>query len=372
MSGTTGYLAKELKYEQSPFKIDYSIKNLARMHLNENLVLPTTLLRSAIVRCIDKLDSRVYPSDYGEGEVFDLQIEIAKYCKCSSEMVSFGDGSDQLIDILCRMYMKKSSDALVTIDPTFSIYALMARRNGGRVSTVGVNPSNDSSEPFSMPLERVIKACKSRNAKILALASPNNPTGIQYPIEDLKAIVEALPRVRVLLDEAYVEYGRYSATSLLPDFENLIIMRTFSKAFGMASHRLGYFLSSNEEFAKAFNDEYQYPYPVTSLAVLLATMMLKLKDDVLKYAERTKALRKELIASLSKFESLNVVQDSDANFVVVQTDDAGRIAQDLISSYGIALKYIPRMAGEKEFLRITVGTRELNEKLLYALRRVLA
>jgi histidinol-phosphate/aromatic aminotransferase/cobyric acid decarboxylase-like protein len=105
----------ELMYQQSPIKIDYSVKNLVRMNLNENLVLPESFLRSVMVRCLDRLESRYYPSELGEGEMQALLVEISKYCSCSTEMICLGNGSDQLIDLLLRMRLKKSSDTLLTV-----------------------------------------------------------------------------------------------------------------------------------------------------------------------------------------------------------------------------------------------------------------
>ncbi|MHB8566530.1 MAG: pyridoxal phosphate-dependent aminotransferase [Nitrososphaerales archaeon] len=360
---------KELKYEQSPLRIDYSLKNLVRMNLNENLILPQTFLRAIAVRCLDKLESRFYPSELDDGEIFELIVEISKYCNCSTNMICIGDGSDQLIDLLFRMKLRKSSDALVTVNPTFSLYGLMALRQGAKVINVPVRPSS-SPNPFALDERALIEACKSKNAKVLALASPNNPTAVQYPLDQIKRIIESLPNVTILLDEAYVEYASYDATRLLGVHENLLLMRTFSKAFALASHRLGYFVSSNIEFAREFNQEYQYPYPVAAFGALMATMLLRNKSEVLASVNRTKELRKELGGALS--ERFAVIDDPQANFVLVKTKSAGIIANELLEKYRIALKLIETIGSEKGFLRITVGTHELNERLLYALRRVVS
>jgi len=361
-----------LKYEQSPFKIDYADRKLVRMHMNENLVLPRSFLRAVSLRCLDKLESRYYPSEPDSGEMFELLVEISRYCGCSTEMICIGVGSDQLIDLIFRMKLRRPRDSLVTVNPTFTLYELMARRQGANVFSVPVERFS-SATPFALDEDALIKTCRSKNAKVLALASPNNPTGVQYPIEQIKRIIEALPRVTILLDEAYVEYAQYDATKLLGSYKNLVIMRTFSKAFALASHRLGYLVTSDVDFVKKFNEEYQYPYPVASFGVLVATMLLRNKDQVIASARRTKELREELSEQLSteRFRALRKTADSQANFVLVQCDQASRIASELLGKYAIALKLIESIGRDKGFLRITVGTEQLNQRLLFSLRRVL-
>ena len=359
-----------LKYEQSPLRIDYSEKKLIRMHLNENLVLPQSFLRAISIRCLDRLESRYYPSELDSGEMFDLLVEISKYCNCSTDNVCLGDGSDQLIDLLFRMKLKKTSDLLVTINPTFSIYELLAKRQGARTFSIPLKRYN-SEDPFALAEDTLIKTCKSKNAKVLALASPNNPTGVQYPIEQVKRIIEALPNVTILLDEAYVEYASYNACRLISQYKNLLIMRTFSKAFALASHRLGYFLSGDLGFVKSFNEEYQYPYPVAAFGVLIATVLLRNRAQVIESANRTKELRKELSDKLGEGKlSLHPCSNSEANFVLAQSNEARKIASELLEKYSIAIKLIESIGTTKGFVRITVGTAQLNERLLYSLRRI--
>ena len=360
-----------LLYEQSPLSIDYAEKNLLRMNLNENLVLPRSFMRSVLAKCVDELDARYYPSSMDEGEILALRSEIAKYCKCSKDSVVIGAGSDQTIDLLIRSKLKKSSDLLATVNPTFSMYELFANRLGRKTVTVATHPSTDGDKPFSLDFKRLQSVCKTTKVKLLALASPNNPTGVQYSLEDIRALLESLPNTTLMLDEAYVEFGDYNATGLLSSFPNLVISRTFSKAFGLASFRLGYLVSSDISLIKEISENLQYPYPISSLTATVATEMLRRKQVVLDSAEKTKTFRSELIESLQKLgKDLRVFTNSKANFVLVQSPIAKKVAKELPDKYAIALKYLPSLGKEKEFLRITVGTRELNQRLLYALRRI--
>ena len=360
-----------LRYEQSPLKIDYLNKRLVRMNLNENLVLPRKLIKFLATRSIDRLDLRHYPSNMESGEVLTLRREIARYCNCSTGSVAIGSGSDQVMDLLFRASLKKMSDKLLTIDPTFSMYGVLASRLGSKTVFVKAQASNYGGGAFSLDFKRLLVKCKDKNVKIIVLASPNNPTGIQYPLQEIEALVACLPDKTFMLDEAYVEYAEYSATSLLRSYPNLFIARTFSKAFGLASLRLGYLVCSNERIIEEINNELQYPFPITTLSAIIATDMLRKKDVVIRYAKKTKRLRQEMIESLSTLgKGIRVVSQSNTNFVLVQCPKAWKIAVDLLSNYAIALKYIPKLGREKEFLRISVGTREMNQKLLRALQKV--
>lgn len=362
--------SKELRYEQSALDIDYGSKNLVRMNLNENIVLPRSQIRSVIASCADRLDTRYYPSAIKEGDLQALTLRIAKYCNCSSGSVAIGSGGDQLLDLVLRMKLKRRSDKLVTVEPTYSMYSIIARRLGARVSLVGLS-SSKAPEPFSLKVDEILSKSRSRNAKVLVLASPNNPTGIQYPINQIESLLSELPDIDIILDEAYVEYGEYSAEKLIGSYTNLIIVRTFSKAFGLASLRLGYILSSDTALINDLNNNVQLPYPVSGFSVIVALAMLRRQSIILEYTNRTKSLRNELAESLGRISELRVIPNPRGNFVLVKSRESRKIADDLLSKYAIAVKYIEKLGAEREFLRITVGTRELNQKLLYALRRII-
>lgn len=364
--------ASEARYRQSLSRIDYDRKNLLRMNLNENIVFPRNVMRSILAKCTDEYDPRIYPPAIDEGESLVLNREIANYCGCSSNSVAIGVGADQLIDLIFRMELRRSSDSALIVSPTFSMYSIFAKRQKRSFQELFVNPSTDQ-EPFSLPVSDLKSAWGEKKYRILVLVSPNNPTGVQYPLETVKEILESQPDKTVLLDEAYVEYADYDgAKQLLKSYKNLVILRTFSKAFGLASLRLGYILSSKNEFIRDFDDWYQYPYPITGLTISMAIELLRRKETVLLWARKTREFRDELIRSLQKFEgTIKVFPRSNTNFVLVQAKRAKKISDDLLSSYAIAVKYLPELGKEREFLRFTVGPADANRRLLFALKRVI-
>ena len=182
-----------LLYEQSPLRIDYAEKNLARMNLNENLVMPRNFMRSVLAKCLDKIDARYYPSEIDDGEILELRSAIAKYCRSATDSVAIGAGSDQTIDLLFRSKLRTSSDSVVIVEPTFSMYRLLASRLGAKAITVNTRPSTDPEKPFSLNYEELEAACKAKSAKLLVLASPNNPTGVQHQIEEIRSLLESRP-----------------------------------------------------------------------------------------------------------------------------------------------------------------------------------
>lgn len=371
MVRTLSKFKQPLRYEQSPIEIDYTLKDLVRMNLNENLVLPQKILEDAYFASESKFDPRNYPSELDCGETKSLREELARYCQCKSwKNILLGSGGDQLIDLLCQMKLRIQGGTLVTVRPSFSMYYVNAIKAGGNVIEVQLGKSSCEGSPFKLDVPNLVRTCKSSaNVKILALASPNNPTGIQYDIEHVKEILDAVPpSVLVMLDEAYVEYASYSARQLLNAHPNLVILRTFSKAFGLASQRIGYVATLNEEFAKEF-DSFQVPFPLNSLAVFMALELLKKREDILGYARQTSRLRDNLIEDLMRLDHglLRVIPKSKTNFVLVGSKKAKSIFTSLLSRYRIAVKYMPKLEQGSDFLRITIGTEEQNLHLCDAL-----
>ena len=159
-----------------------------------------------------------------------LRAAISEFTDCDPERVVVGNGSDELIDLLCRRVLRPG-DSVVTCPPTFSLYALAARVMGAEV--VDVARGGD----FALKVDDVLAAI-DRNTKIVFLCSPNNPTGDLLSEADLLRVLAEAPLVA--LDEAYAEFAGVSAVTLSREYGNLVVLRTFSKAFGLAGLRVGY------------------------------------------------------------------------------------------------------------------------------------
>jgi len=209
---------------------------------------------------------------------------------------------------------------------------------------------------------------KSKNADLLYLDSPNNPTGFQFPKKDLEKLIKNFDGP-VIIDEAYVEFGDYSVLNMVKSQSNLIVVRTFSKEFGLAGLRLGYFVA-NKAIADVFTRIIQYPYPLNTIAIeagILALQKSKIMSDA---ATLIKKERKRIIENLRKTNTFEVF-DSKANFVLFDAKGAEQRIYTALVEQGISIRKLGKIGKYQGCLRVTVGTKEMNSKFLLAIRDLL-
>jgi len=209
---------------------------------------------------------------------------------------------------------------------------------------------------------------KSKNVDILYLDSPNNPTGFQFAKKDLEKLVIQFKGL-IIIDEAYGAFGDFSLINLVKSQNNLIVVQTFSKSFGFAGLRLGYFIA-NKNIVNVFTKVLQYPYPLNSIAIEAGILALK-KPKIMRDALNTiKNERKWIIENLRKYDVFEVF-DSKANFVLFDAHGSySRIFTALIEQ-GISIRKLGKIGKHQGCLRVTVGTKEMNSKFLLAIRDLL-
>src|SRR3972149_5803997 len=203
---------------------------------------------------------------------------------------------------------------------------------------------------------------------LLYLDSPNNPTGFQFPKKDLEKLIKNFDGP-VIIDEAYVEFGDYSVLNMVKSQNNLIVVRTFSKEFGLAGLRLGYFVA-NKAIADVFTRIIQYPYPLNTIAIeagILALQKSKIMSDA---ATLIKKERKRIIENLRKTNTIEVF-DSKANFVLFDAKGADQRIYTALVEQGISIRKLGKIGKHQGCLRVTVGTKEMNSKFLLAIRDLL-
>ena len=209
---------------------------------------------------------------------------------------------------------------------------------------------------------------KSKNADILYLDSPNNPTGFQFSKKDLEKLVKRFNGL-VIIDEAYGEFGDYSLINLTKKQDNLIVIQTFSKSFGLAGLRIGFFVA-NRKIVDVFTRVLQYPYPLNTIAIEAGILALQ-KSRYIK--ESTKIIKKErqrIIDNLRKYDAFEVF-DSKANFVLFDAKGADSRVFTALIEQGISIRKLGKIGKHKGCLRVTVGTKEMNSKFLLAIRDLL-
>ena len=263
-----------------------------------------------------------------------------------------GNGSDEAIDLCFRVFCRPGVDNAVSIMPTYGMYKVAADINDVAVREVALG------ENFSLPVDSLLEAC-DENTKLMFVCSPNNPTGNAFPTAQILTLAEKFDGMLVV-DEAYVDFS--SEGSMLPyikEYPNLIVLQTLSKAYGLAALRLG--LAFGDERTMAMFANVKYPYNI-SLAAMEKAMSL-LKRDVAAEVECVKAEKERMEKALSGLSRVRKVWPSDANFLLVEVDDARGLYSELLDKQ-VIVRDRSKVPGCSGCLRITIGTKEENDKVL--------
>jgi histidinol-phosphate aminotransferase len=324
---------------------------ILKLNYNENLFLPREKLVPLLKEVAEECDLRIYPQE----EENRLKEKIAEYLKVSVECIAIGNSSDEVMDRVIRIFLEKG-DRAVTFTPTFSIFKYCV--NYGGATFVGVPLRDD----FTVDVEAMRAAFKPE-AKLLYLCSPNNPTASQLKLEEVEALTEDFPGI-VVVDEAYAEYADFSVVPLISKYENLVVLRTFSKAFGLAGLRLGYAVA-NPKLAFTI-DKLPTPYAVNVISLSMGRKLLENVAMVKKSVEALKAERGRLITKLNEMKGVEAF-DSKANFVLFNTDKPHEAVYMNLLKQGLVIKKLGKLLQHRNCLRSTVGLPEMNRKLLKAL-----
>jgi histidinol-phosphate aminotransferase len=280
--------------------------------------------------------------------------------------VLVGRGSDEAIDLLTRAFCAAGRDAVLVCPPTFGMYAVSAGVQGARVVEVPLLAERD----FALDREGVLAALERERPRLVFLCSPNNPTGGLQERDDLLAIVEAARgRALVVVDEAYGEYsGSDSLARELPRFENLAVLRTLSKAWGLAGARIGCLLAEPGVVALLRRILAPYPLPTPSVAAALAALAARAQVEA--GIERVKRERVLLRTKLAALPGVLQVWPSAANFLTFRVRGAREVHRRLLGA-GIVVRDVGGYPGLADCLRVSVGLPQENAEFLSALAGIL-
>ena len=284
-----------------------------------------------------------------------LREKLAPVKGVKPENIFFGNGSDEAIDLMFRIFCVPGKDNAVAIAPSYGMYKVSAEINDVEVREVALN------EDFSLPVDKLLSACDA-GTRLLFLCSPNNPSGNAFSNEEVFTVLERFKGI-VIVDEAYIDFC--SVPSLLGSigkYPNLVVFQTFSKARGLAALRLG--LAFSNPYIISLMMMVKYPYNINASTQKLALAALEAPIDA-QVAEIV-AQRARLAAALPDFACVRKVYPSEANFILVKVDDADALYGHLIAD-GIIVRNRNRVVGCAGCLRITVGLPEENDKLLKSL-----
>lgn len=287
----------------------------------------------------------------------ELKEAISRLKGVSSDLIFLGNGSDEAIDLLVRI---TTADRVgVTImPPTYGMYKVASLNNGLNLVEAPLRAD------FSLNYEAISQANK-KGSELLFVCSPNNPTGNQYSLEEIERVLSVFAGV-VVVDEAYVDFAKgRSATALLPLYDRLVVLQTFSKAWGMAGARVGVAFASRPIIG-AMN-KLKLPYNISSLSQSCVLERLQSADEAISQCEMLRAERSRFMGELQAVERVQRVYESEGNFLLVRIRDAHAAFLRLRES-GVIVRDRSKELHCDDCLRITVGTRDENERVLNVLR----
>lgn len=288
-----------------------------------------------------------------------LKKRLAQQRGVRSEQIFLGVGSDEAIDLLYRIFCEPGKNNVVSITPTYGMYKVCADINGVEYREV---PLNDD---FSLDVEALLAAADA-NSRLLFLCSPNNPTGNAFPADEIERLVIAFDGI-VVVDEAYIDFSAHpSWIRRLDEFPNLVVLQTFSKAWGSAGVRLGMAFAS--PMIIGYYNKVKYPYNISAPVQRYALGMLDRVDDVYRWVDEILSVRSRFIEQLATLPVVGKIYPTDANFVLVRVDNAGALYARLVAD-GIVVRNRSMVTLCGECLRITIGTADEMERLLEAMRR---
>ena len=329
------------------------VERIVKLASNENPLGMSPKARAALELALASLER--YPDD------FELKHALAQHTGLGMERVVLGNGSNDVLDILARVFLAPGRSAVFS-QHAFAVYPLATLSAGGEPIAV---PAKDYGHDLD-----AMRAAIRPDTRVLWLANPNNPTGTFLPYPQLKAFLQAVPRdVVVVLDEAYNEYippaERVDTAAWLADFPNLVLTRTFSKIYGLAGLRIGYALAS-AEIADLMNRVRQ-PFNCNNLALAAAVAALDDHAFVAQSYALNRAGMEQIVATLKRFGLSHI--PSHGNFVTFKAGDAASVNRKLLEQ-AVIVRPIGGY-GMPEWLRVTIGREAENARFAEALERAL-
>ncbi len=296
-----------------------------------------------------------YPDPYQR----KLKEKVSELKRVAVEQIFLGNGSDEPIDLLIKAFCTPGTDNIISIDPTYGMYQVAADINNIKVKRVPLTAT------FGLDTQALLAAA-DENSKLLFICSPNNPTGNSFKREEILEITNAFQGI-VVLDEAYIDFS--SQESLLPELNqhpNLVVLQTFSKAWGMAGLRLGMAFASKEIIG--ILNKIKYPYNINILTQEKVLEMLNDEERTERWIKTTIEEREKMARELESFSFVTTIHPSDANFLLIRTLDANGLYKYLVDQK-IIVRNRSTVALCNNCIRITIGSPEENQQILKALKQ---
>ena len=346
---------------------DFNINSLVRANIKELKSYSSARdeYKDATTKEVIFLDANENPFENGVNRYPDPQQHAVKTLLSEMKNVEtgnilLGNGSDEVLDLLFRAFCEPNVDNVITLPPTYGMYAVLASINAIENRTVLL------SDNFQPRVDSILKAVDAQS-KILFLCSPNNPTGNSFSIETIEALLLRF-RGLVVIDEAYIDFSdEKSWLEKLKKYPNLVITQTLSKAYGLAGIRLGVCYASQQIIA--ILNSIKPPYNINELSQQRAIERLLQSDEVVQEIVKIKEERAYLVSNLKTINYVQEIYPSACNFVLIKVDNATKRYDQLITK-GIVIRNRTSQPLCENCLRLTVGTRLENSRLIQVLKEI--
>jgi histidinol-phosphate aminotransferase len=333
-------------------------KKIVKMDFNENFAMPNELIEKLLIEACRSVDVRAYPPPRGSMAV----KAVSNFLGFSESEVSVANGADEIMDLLMKVFVRRGSKVLV-VEPTFPMYAFFTELYGGETVTTMLKPD------FTLDVDVILEKA-DRATRLLFVCSPNNPTGNQFREADIQRLLQEFNGV-VAVDEAYGDFAGYSVVNWVREFDNLAVLRSFSKAFGLAGLRLGYLVAN-----KSIIDYVQRVMDPFNLNVVTQKLITLALQNWSQFEERINFVvneRKWLMKKLTQIDGVTPYP-SDANFIlfkVTKNNLTSATVKERLEDRNVLVKDRGHLPLLKNCIRVTVGTRNMNTTFLSTLKEIL-
>ncbi len=324
-----------------------------KMDANES---PFNLSKNILNDISDSLQN-IYMNRYPDTNSTELRKMISNFIEVEKDNIVVGNGSNELINIILTTFINKG-DIVISHSPTFSMYKIASKIFGARYLDI------ESDNNFNININSIIENANKKNAKLIIICNPNNPTGKAITRKEIFRILDETKGI-VLVDEAYIEFGEDSVVNEINNYQRLIVLRTLSKAFGLAGIRTGY-LVGGEKIVNKINSV-KPPYNLNVISQCIAINVLKNLSEIRMKINEIKEERNRLYTLLNNTKNIKVFS-SKANFILIEVNNAQKVFDHLLKKGILVRKFSNNRLNNN--LRITIGSKKENDILIKAIEEV--
>ena len=321
---------------------------ILKLDWNESTISPSPKVSEYLHKLLDEPSFfNLYPTTYSE-ELLEL---LSKYTEMPKDNLQYFASSDALHEYICKVFISVG-DPVMILGPSYDNFRLTCQANGAEVYFSNYN------DDFSFDAQKFENDIYAKEPAVVYICNPNNPTGNLHPVSYIRHLLDEFPDTLFLLDEAYIEFSDKSAKELVIEYDNLLISRTFSKAFGIANFRVGYLIASKDNVQ--FVNKVRNPKNVSIFAQTAAMAVLSDLQYMKKYVAEVNEAKEYFVNELKKFDQIYVPAESAGNFVLIKFKDYDSKMEllDYLAERNIFVRNRTEAPSVYNCFRITVGTKD--------------